>query len=271
MLERVAVVPAGNEGRVVANLMEAFWPGPLTLLLPRTATVPDVVTAGRALVGVRSPAHPVARELIRLAGVPVAAPSANRFGHTSPTTAAHVLADLDGRIDAVLDGGPTSVGVESTVLDVAARTIYRPGAVTRAMLSQVIGEEVRVVGAAGVDKSEPEALASPGMGMRHYAPRARLVLVEGQEDLLREVANYSADEVGVMLPDGWNAGGAGVVFHWGTLDEAAALARLLFAGLRMLDESGVRVIVCPVPEMDGLGEALRDRLHKAARSTTCGF
>ena len=119
MLERVAEVPAGDEGRVVAKLMEAFWPGPLTLLLPRTAAVPDAVTAGRSLVGVRSPAHPVARELIRLAGVPIAAPSANRFGHTSPTTAAHVLADLDGRIDAVLDGGATSVGVESTVLDVA--------------------------------------------------------------------------------------------------------------------------------------------------------
>ena len=145
MLESVAEIPAGNEGRVVAKLMEAFWPGPLTLLLPRTAAVPDSVTAGRLLVGVRSPAHPVARELIRMAGVPVAAPSANRFGHTSPTTAAHVLADLDGRIDAVLDGGATNVGVESTVLDVAARAIYRPGAVTAAMIEKVIGEAVRVV------------------------------------------------------------------------------------------------------------------------------
>jgi L-threonylcarbamoyladenylate synthase len=266
MLERVAVVPAGNEGRVVANLMEAFWPGPLTLLLPRTATVPDVVTAGRALVGVRSPAHPVARELIRLAGVPVAAPSANRFGHTSPTTAAHVLADLDGRIDAVLDGGPTSVGVESTVLDVVARAIYRPGAVTEEMIEKVIGEEVRVVGAAGVDKSEPEALASPGMGMRHYAPRARLVLVEGKAELLREVAKYSAEQVGVMLPDGWDVGGAGEVWRWGAWDDAETLARRLFAGLRMLDGRGVKAIVCPVPEMGGLGDALRDRLEKAARS-----
>ena len=146
MVERVASMPLGLQGRMVAQLMEAFWPGPLTLLLPRTAAVPDAVTAGRALVGVRMPAHPVAREMIRQAGVPVAAPSANRFGHTSPTTAAHVLADLDGRIDAVLDGGATQVGVESTVFDVGAMAVYRPGAVTAAMLSSLLGEEVRVRG-----------------------------------------------------------------------------------------------------------------------------
>jgi L-threonylcarbamoyladenylate synthase len=252
--------------------MEAFWPGPLTLLLPRTAAVPDAVTAGRPLVGVRAPAHPVALELIRLAGVPVAAPSANRFGGMSPTTAAHVLADLDGRIDAVLDGGATNVGVESTVLDVGARTIYRLGAVTAAMLSQVMGDVVRVVsvaeglagGANGLEA--PVAMASPGMGMRHYAPRARLVLVEGQKGLLREVANYPAAEVGVMLPDEWDAGAAGAVFRWGAWNDAESLARLLFAGLRVLDERGVRAIVCPVPTMDGLGEALRDRLGKAART-----
>jgi L-threonylcarbamoyladenylate synthase len=287
MLERVAEVPAGDEGRVVAKLMEAFWPGPLTLLLPRTAAVPDAVTAGRPLVGVRMPAHPVARELIRLAGVPVAAPSANRFGHTSPTTAAHVLADLDGRIDAVLDGGSATVGVESTVMDVDSRAIYRPGAVTAEMLSRVIGEVVRVVSGVVEEVADSSAaspqrasspgtpdglrddkgvgLASPGMGMRHYAPRARLVLVDGQKEMLHNVAKYSADEVGVMLPDGWNAGGAGVIFCWGPWNDAETLARKLFAGLRVLDESGVKAIVCPVPTMNGLGDALRERLEKAAR------
>ena len=116
--------------------MTAFWPGPLTLLLPRSAAVPDAVTAGRPLVGVRMPAHPVAFELIRQAGVPIAAPSANLFGHTSPTTAAHVLDDLDGRIDAVLDAGPTQHGVESTVLDPdqTPMMIYRPGAITAAQI-----------------------------------------------------------------------------------------------------------------------------------------
>jgi L-threonylcarbamoyladenylate synthase len=200
---------------------------------------------------------------------------------------------LDGRIDAVLDGGATSVGVESTVLDVGALAIYRPGAVTAAMIAQVIGEEVRVV--SGIeekaeadssaalrndkrelrnDKQEPQndkgvGLASPGTGMRHYAPRARLVLVAGQKGLLREVANYAAAEVGVMLPDEWDAGGAGAVWRWGPWNDAKILARLLFAGLRMLDGRGVQVIVCPMPTMGGLGEALRDRLEKAARGTSC--
>src|ERR1700736_3613554 len=136
MVARVAVIPEGLQGRVVRELMEAFWPGPLTLLLPRTGSVPDAVTAGRSLVGVRMPGHPLAMELIRQAGVPLAAPSANRFGRTSPTTAAHVLEDLGGRIDAVLDGGPTTVGVESAVLDPTQTpmVLYRPGAVTAAMI-----------------------------------------------------------------------------------------------------------------------------------------
>lgn len=264
MLERVAVVADSLSGRVEA-LMAAFWPGPLTLLLPRTVEVPDSVTAGRALVGVRMPAHPVALELIRVAGVPVAAPSANRFGRISPTTAAHVLADLDGRIDAVLDGGATTVGVESTVLDVAGRMVYRPGAVTVEMISGVMGE-VRVF-AGGASEAAPESLPSPGVGLRHYAPRARLVLVESEE-AMREVVGKmagSGERVGVMQPDGWDASDVGAVFAWGPCGDAEVLARRLFAGLRELDEAGVGVIVCPVPAGGGLGDALRDRLEKAAR------
>jgi len=248
-------------------LMKVFWPGPLTLLLPRAATVPDAVTAGRPLVGVRMPAHPVARDLIRQAEVPIAAPSANRFGGPSPTTAAHVLSDLDGRIDAVLDGGPTNVGVESTVFDLAARAIYRPGAVTAEMIVRVIGGDVRVV--AGSKESGgrvPEALPSPGMGMRHYAPKGRLMLVPDQQAMLAEIARHPAADVGVMLPDEWTSGAAAMVFRWGPWGDAQVLARLLYFGLRLMDERGVKVIVCPVPPMDGLGEALRDRLEKAARS-----
>ncbi|MDP9038152.1 MAG: L-threonylcarbamoyladenylate synthase [Acidobacteriota bacterium] len=260
MLERVAVIPGGAAGERVALLMEAFWPGPLTLLLPRTAEVPDAVTAGRDLVGVRTPAHTVARELIRLAGVPIAAPSANRFGHTSPTTAAHVVEDLDGLIDAVLDGGPTRVGVESTVLDVEALRIYRPGGVTAERIAEVLGCEVRGAG----EGTGERARVSPGMGMRHYAPRARIVRVCGQEEMLAEEERHRRVGVGVMLPDGWRAGGAAAVFRWGPWEDAEVLARLLFFGLRFLDARGVAVIVCPVPEMGGLGEAIRDRLGKAA-------
>lgn len=260
------------------ELAERYWPGPLTLLLPRAAAVPDAVTAGRALVGVRVPAHSVARELIRLAGVPVAAPSANLFGHTSPTTARHVLDDLDERIDAVLDGGPCAVGVESTVAEVLESgevVVYRAGGVhlhdathwVRAVDQDVRGE------------AAPEGLPSPGVGMRHYAPRARLVLVGGvgatalrrlrtplELSLIAAVEEaISAGPVGVMLPDGWNGGAASEVFRWGAWGDAEMLARRVFAGLRALDDAGVATIVCPVPEMDGLGEALRDRLGKAAR------
>jgi L-threonylcarbamoyladenylate synthase len=260
-------IPADLQATVRA-LTAAFWPGPLTLLLPRTMEVPDAVTARRPLVGVRTPAHPVARELIRLAGVPVAAPSANRFGGPSPTTAAHVLADLDGRIDAVLDGGPTNVGVESTVFDLAARAIYRPGAVSAAMISRVIGIDVNVV--SGTERSSgaaPEALPSPGMGMRHYAPQARVVLVDGQKEMMAEIARHPAAEVGVMLPDDWEWGAAAMQFRWGPWNNAEILARLLYFGLRLLDERGMKVIVCPVPTMEGgLADALRDRLEKAARA-----
>lgn len=262
MLDRVADVPAGARAGAVSLLIEAFWPGPLTLLLPRTHEVPDAVTAGRELVGVRSPAHPVARELIRLAGTPIAAPSANRFGHTSPTTATHVLADLDGRIDAVLDGGPTRVGVESTVFDVGTLQIYRPGAVTAERISEVLGADVRVVFAAQAGGDETRV--SPGMGMRHYAPDAQIVLVSGQQQMTAELKKHPGSETGVMLPDGWDSGDAGVVFRWGPWSDAEVLARLLFFGLRFLDERGVKVIVCPLPEMGGLGEAVRDRLRKAA-------
>jgi len=265
MLAQVAALTSALKAQAEA-LMAAFWPGPLTLLLPRTAAVPDAVTAGRPLVGVRTPAHAVARELIRRAGVPVAAPSANRFGGTSPTTAEHVLVDLDGRIDAVLDGGAANVGVESTVLDLGALAIYRPGAVTAAMIARVIGEEVRVdLGASSSGEVAPQALPSPGMGMRHYAPRARLVLVEGQAEMLEEIARHDGAEVGVMLPDGWESGAAAVPFRWGPMENPNILARLLYFGLRMLDARGVKVIVCPMPAMGGLGEALRDRLGKAAR------
>jgi L-threonylcarbamoyladenylate synthase len=135
------------------------------------------------------------------------------------------------------------------------------------MVERVIGAAVRVVAReAAEDGSAPESLASPGMGMRHYAPRARLVLVDGQAELLAEVARHDGAEVGVMLPDGWESGAAGAQFRWGPWGDAEVLARLLYFGLRMLDARGVKTIVCPVPPMGGLGEALRDRLEKAARA-----
>jgi L-threonylcarbamoyladenylate synthase len=267
-------------------LIRAFWPGPLTLLLPRSQAVPDAVTAGRPLVGVRMPGHPVALEVIRRAGVPVAAPSANRFGHTSPTTAEHVLADLDGRIDAVVDAGPTAFGVESTVLDlnVSPMIVYRPGAITLDQIRVVAGPVELFVEQESLAVEPRESLPSPGVGLRHYAPRARLILVEAEAGrkkadlalvLYGAAMAYSRERVGVMLPYGLpgeqsvaesrdHFEDVAEIFWWGNWSEPEVLAQRLFAGLRQLDAAGCSVIVCPVPPDGGIGAAIRDRLRKAA-------
>ena len=267
MLDRLVEEVPGRARR----LMGAFWPGPLTLLLPRSGAVPDVVTAGRALVGVRMPAHLMALEVLRRAGVPVAAPSANTFGGISPTTAAHVLEDLDGLIDAVLDAGATAHGVESTVLDPCQTpmVIYRPGAVT--------AEEIRAIGGAVVifrrdgelEETPRESMPSPGVGLRHYAPRARLVLVEAPlaelgVRLAEAALRWGGERVGLMLPAGIETAVEGaVVFGWGRWAAPEELARELYAGLRALDAEGCTVILCPLPPAAGIGAAIRDRLVKA--------
>ena len=253
------------------KLMAAFWPGPLTLLLPRTAAVPDAITAGRPLVGVRMPAHPVALELIRRAGVPVAAPSANIFGHISPTTAEHVLDDLDGRIDAVVDAGPTEHGVESTVLDPCQRpmVIYRPGAVTSVQIRYTAGDVEMYRDSGVMEAKPPEAQPSPGVGLRHYAPQARLVLIEGElaelaARLEGAVQDLPEDQVGVMLPaEVAVPAGAAAVYGWGRWASPEEMARELYAGLRTLDGEGCTVILCPLPPAEGIGAAIRDRLLKA--------
>jgi L-threonylcarbamoyladenylate synthase len=264
---------------VVRSLMDAFWPGPLTLLLPRSAAVPNIVTAGRPLVGIRMPAHPVAFEVIRQAGVPVAAPSANAFSHISPTTAAHVLEDLDGKIDAIVDAGPTQHGVESTVLDPtrSPMLIYRPGAITAQQIREVAGPveyfKERVLPAS----AGRESLPSPGVGLRHYAPRARLILIEGTlAELPAQMVNaarpFAKGRLGIMLPAELThttfepplRGAA--EFSWGHWNAPEELAEKLYAGLRALDAEGCTVILCPLPQAAGVGEAIRDRLRKAAYS-----
>jgi L-threonylcarbamoyladenylate synthase len=270
-LERVAVV--GPELReCVDQLAHTFWPGPLTLLLPKAPAVPNAVTAGRPLVGVRIPAHPSSLQLLRSANIPIAAPSANRFGHTSPTTADHVLHDLAGRIDAVLDAGPTQVGIESTVIDVTRKPIiqYRPGAVTPQQIEAACGIPVEMYTQNGsADENPPDSLPSPGVGIRHYAPRARVILTGPSPDaLLRNVAELTHDIThppGVLLPIGWRAPQHAVVQPWAMWDDANRLAATLFAALRALDARGVDQIVCPLPSPGGVYDAIRDRLQKAAR------
>lgn len=281
MLERVTVRVPGAAQQRIDELKEKFWPGPLTLLLPKQDAVPPMVTAGRHLVGVRMPAHPVTLALIAACKVPIAAPSANRFGHTSPTTAQHVLDDLDGRIDLVLDGGPAWCGVESTVIEVREdKTIlYRPGAVAVEEIEAIVGPVV-LYKASSRDQEpaqEPESLPSPGVDMRHYAPRARVIPfemtenleVDGQARWLRAVLEQaqSTRKVGVLLPAGWPLPEAfsGVRYSWGSWENERELAQRLFAGLRALDAMGAEVILCPLPPDSGLGAAVRDRLLKAAR------
>jgi L-threonylcarbamoyladenylate synthase len=214
----------------------------------------------------------VAFELIYQAGVPVAAPSANTFGHTSPTTAAHVLEDLDGRIDAVLDAGPAEHGVESTVLDPcqSPMVIYRPGAITALQIREAAGAVETFRGGAQLDSQPRQALPSPGVGLRHYAPKARLVLVEGErKTMARQLADaalrYSGERLGLMLPAGIPAPAvAAAVFPWGRWLAPNEMARDLYAGLRALDAEGCTVILCPMPPTEGIGAAIVDRLRKAA-------
>ncbi|ACA60638.1 Sua5/YciO/YrdC/YwlC family protein [Candidatus Desulforudis audaxviator MP104C] len=250
------------------KLIGLFWPGPLTLVLPRSDRVSPAVTAGLDKVAVRMPAHPVALALIREAGVPVAAPSANTSGRPSPTTAAHVLEDLDGRIEAVLDGGPVPVGVESTVLDltVSPPVILRPGGVTGRQLAAVLGAVVHHPEAA---PGRPQA---PGMKYRHYAPRTPLVLVEGPPAAvtarIRELAaaaRASGERVAVLArtdtaayyPDG-------PVVPCGKSNDPGSAAAALYSALRECDALGADLILAEGLAAEGLGRAVMNRLRKAA-------
>lgn len=248
-----AEVQADERARRVAA---RFWPGPLTLVLPRRADsrIDPLTGAGLETLAVRVPAHPLARELLRQAGVPVAAPSANRSGQVSPTTAAHVLAGLEGRLAAVLDGGPCTVGVESTVLDLSTpvATLLRPGGLSREALEAEIGP-VAVACAHGGEAARP----SPGMLLSHYAPGLPVRL--GARDV-------RADEA--LLAFGPALAGAGAVWQLSERGDVVEAASRLFAGLRWLDDEGARlglmgIAAMPVP-MAGLGVAINDRLERAA-------
>lgn len=268
-VSRVAAdVPA-----IAQKLAEAFWPGPLTLILPKQSHVPNIVTAGLNSVAVRVPAHPVAHALIRASNVPIAAPSANRFGHTSPTTAAHVFNDLNGRIDMILDGGGTTVGVESTVLDVTQNppVILRPGGVTREALENVIGMvQLRNNNVS----SDEEAQVSPGLLGRHYTPHAELILCMDERaaalEKISALAGQAAGQgrsVGLLLANEDVAGlqSTRYVPHpLGSYENLEEIARNLYAGMRALDDQKVDLILTRDFGSAGLGLAIRDRLKRAA-------
>jgi len=242
-----------------AALMRAFWPGPLTLVLPKTERIPDLVTAGLPMVAVRMPDHPVALRLIQLAGCPVAAPSANRFGRASPTTAAAVEEELGEGVDLILDGGPARIGIESTVLafDDGTPVLLRPGGVTVESLREAVGPIAM--------RGRPaQRRASPGMLQRHYAPRTPLYLLEEAEapadGLLAAtgtVGLLSLTPASLPVP----VGHAEVLSPSGDLVEAAAR---FFQALRRLDQRGLDLLIAVPMPRHGLGLALMDRLTKAA-------
>lgn len=244
------------------RLAEAFWPGPLTLVLPKKSVVPDSVTAGLPTVAVRVPSHPVAHALLAAADLPVAAPSANRSMMLSPTTAAHVARSLGPEVDLLLDAGPTPVGIESTVIDLTrdAPMLLRPGMISLTRLESVLGGPVAEVDA-GRNGEAPRA--SPGMLDRHYAPRAELVLApyERTRSLIIEMA-AAGRRVGALLIGPAPAHGVIVQQMPSTADEYAAR---LFDALHQLDDAGVDIIVAErvpqAPEWAGV----RDRLERAAR------
>lgn len=248
-------------------LADAFWPGPLTMVLPKSELVPGAVSAGLGTVGLRLPAHPVARELISRAGVPLAAPSANLSGRPSPTTAAHVLADLNGRIPLILDGGPAGVGVESTVLSLAGPPLLlRPGGVTLEELEGLLGE-VTVHGAVLAPFAGQEA-ASPGMKYRHYAPDARVLLAGGPDMVAKITAAYdSAKQKGLrpcILCAAHNAPAyAGRDFRILYRDGPEEAARRLFLFLRELDGPYNLLLAEELPK-EGMGLSVMNRLLRSA-------
>ncbi|MCL4463542.1 MAG: L-threonylcarbamoyladenylate synthase [Firmicutes bacterium] len=253
------------------KLARHFWPGPLTLVLKKRAAVPDVVTGGLDSVAVRIPAHPVALALLRATGRPVAAPSANLAGRPSPTSAQHVIDDLAGRIDAVLDGGPCAVGVESTILDIrgGCPLLLRPGGVTPEQISFLLGKKCLSV-AWQEDTAMPPP--SPGLKYTHYAPQVPLYLVLAPpEKLLAEIAclqdkyRKQGKHVGLLLSKELAAElEADTVEILGSRDHAAELAANLYGALRRLDKSAAELIIAEGYSEAGLGLAVMNRLKKAA-------
>lgn len=267
------------------RLLEAFWPGPLSIIVPRSSRIPDQVTAGLDTVAIRMPSHPVAQAFIRACRLPIAAPSANLSGLPSPTTGIHVWNDLQGKIAAVIDGGPCQVGVESTVVDVTTNvpTILRPGGITREQLEAVLGKiGVDPVVTARTRYDQEFAPRSPGMKYKHYAPKAEVYLVEGSlekvpKQILSLVGQYRlkhgvAMPIAVLASDETFSEYAGaspglhpdVLISLGSRQQLREIAASLFSALRACDERQAQVVFSETFPETGVGLAVMNRLRKAA-------
>lgn len=255
------------------KLAEAFWPGPLTLIFPKSGLVPYGTTGGLDTVAIRMPSEAAAAELIRLAGIPVAAPSANTSGRPSPTAAEHVRQDMDGRIDMIVDGGPVGIGVESTIVDVTGEipVLLRPGAITMEMLEAVVGK-VEIDPAIAGPVSPDIRPKAPGMKYRHYAPKASLTLIEGSAGQVIEEINRLACEkqeagfrTGVICTDETKSQyRSGIIRSVGMRAREETIAHNLYATLREFDDLGVDYIYSESFDAVHLGQAIMNRLNKAA-------
>ena len=259
------------------SLMDAFWPGPLTIILPRKDAVPSSVTAGLDTVAVRMPSHPVALALLKACNLPIAAPSANRSGKPSPTSAKHVFDDMDGRIPLIIDGGESDVGLESTVISLVGEKpcILRPGGITQAMLEEVLGP-VDLAGSILRPLEKGEKALSPGMMYKHYSPDGQVTLIEGEEsavvEALRRLYAHAASEghrACVMCFTEHVAALADCHPHdIGSKDDPTEVAHRMFATLRGLDDEKMDVIFSEVVPPEGVGLAVMNRLGRAAAFRT---
>lgn len=258
----------GEVSEKAKRLADAFWPGPLTMIVPKPDTIPDAVSAGLSTIGVRCPSHPDARAIIKAAGVPLAAPSANRSGRPSPTDFDHVREDLDGRVDAILDGGVCTVGVESTVVDMTEEipVLLRPGGITLRELREVLGE-VEVDEAVTRALTPGRRVRAPGMKYRHYAPKAPVTIVDGDVHAVAEYVSKIPNAAVLCFEEE-----AEVLRFcckhlevYGGKSDAEAMAHALFAALRKFDTLAVDAIFARVPNAgDGMELAVINRLEKAA-------
>lgn len=248
------------------DLAEKFWPGPLTIILPKSDRIPDEVSGGLPTVGVRMPANKIARAIIEKAGVPLAAPSANTSGKPSPTTAQHVIEDLFGKIDAIVDSGSCDVGVESTVISLAMTPprLFRPGGITPKMLTEVLGE-IEIDNAVFNKLADGTEAPSPGMKYKHYSPEAQVLMIKGSfENYKKFTTENASDSAYCLCFEGEEHELSLPSVTYGKKDDPASQAKHIFDSLRQLDKLGAKKVFARFPENDGVGLAVFNRLIRAS-------
>ena len=253
-----------NDAKILAKY---FWPGPLTMIMPRGNDLCPETCAGLDSVGIRMPSHPVARKIIEQSGIPFAAPSANLSGKPSPTNAEDVFADMNGRIPLIIDGGTCDAGVESTVLSLLQETpiILRPGVITKEQIEAVLHKKVEIARAITEEVKDNEKVLSPGMKYKHYAPNAKVILLRGSlQKFISYVNLHKSDGCYAMCFDGEENKFSITAISYGAKNDASSQAHNLFTTLRNLDKLGAKIVFCRCPKIDGISLAVYNRLIRSA-------